>query len=399
MASTRTPFSEAGFTAARALEGATPTGTTTTTQPRPKPKAKGKKAPRRQTREQELRALAAEARGLPSRGTSSKKASLREENLRALAGMPDVGTAETKFLGFIPTGGQHPTLSPSELATAETIARALGEHSPYTQHTETPMMLGKGDWKKIREVAAQRALYGAHAGTGPAGKAKKVTPIKAYEKEIASSPIARMETATAKMLTPAFNAASAYASGKETQSATQGAFTAALQSLSGASPVLGQTPAAWLSGNIKTAQTVDQPLTSAMAAYGGAEEAQLPSILAALKAYGQGNEIGIATAPENAWLNALISHVGTEISYYGTAPKAGVTGLPAAIAEALKAYGGPTGGTTSVALSSITTKGPYATVKGAVPGVPMGTTPALAGASVPGVTPGQAQGGATGIRP
>ena len=129
----------------------------------------------------------------------------------------------------------------------------------------------------------------------------------------------------------------------------------------------------------------DAPVTQAMAGYGAAQEKFLPSVLSALNAMGQGEELGVATATGNAWLNALISHVSSNLAYYGVVPSAAVSAIPSPVAEALTAAGGPAGGTGVASLTTLTTKGPVATVKrGAT------STTGVTTAEPPGVTAGQA---------
>ena len=259
-----------------------------------------------------------------------------------------------------------------------------------------------------------------HLG-GPGAPAKKAPPkkknkkaatvpketiVKAYEQAIETGPYAKIEQETAKEFAPAFQAANQYASGAEGAAATTGAYSQALEALSGAQAATGgttapikvggvtlpgtaevaqNTPKSWLASSLGAAAAVDAPVTQAMAGYGAAQEKFLPSVLSALNAMGQGEELGVATATGNAWLNALISHVSSNLAYYGVVPSAAVSAIPSPVAEALKAAGGPAGGTGVASLTTLTTKGPVATVKrGAT------STTGVTTAEPPGVTAGQA---------
>ena len=205
-------------------------------------------------------------------------------------------------------------------------------------------------------------------------KVPKVTKAKQYEEEVQSSPMNQILQSVAHEYATAAAPAQAAASGSLTAPATQGAWAQALQSLAGASPVLGQTPSAWLGQNLATAAKTTAPLQAAMSAYGGAQAAAEGPILSNLTALGQGLGAEDVTAGASAWLNALASHVTSNLSYYGSLPAATVPSLPSSVLGALKASGGYPGGTSKglVPLSDITTKG--TTLKVKAPGAGVGST-------------------------
>lgn len=220
----------------------------------------------------------------------------------------------------------------------------------------------------------------------------RATMVKAYEQAITQGPFAKIEQATAQQLMPAFSSANAYVSGAMTPMAETGAFSQALQALQGASGAVGKTPSQWLAGNVAAGNAVSAPIQHAAAAYGAANEAHLPGVLAELNALGQGNEAAVMTAPENAWLNAIISGIQSHLEYYGTVPRGGVSGFPSAIGKALLGLGGPTGGATAIPITALTTKG--ATIKVPRGSFTFGATGA-AGGVPPGVTQPPAGGGTT----
>lgn len=224
-----------------------------------------------------------------------------------------------------------------------------------------------GDWTPFGSASgpgepptAAKKPKGKKKDTGP-----KVTKAKQYEEEVQSSPMNQILQSVAKEYATAAAPAQAAASGSLTAPATQGAWAQALQSLAGASPVLGQTPSAWLGQNLATAAKTTAPLQAAMSAYGGAQAAAEGPILSNLTALGQGLGAEDVTAGASAWLNALASHVTSNLSYYGSLPAATVPSLPSSVLEALKASGGYPGGTSKglVPLSDITTKGTIPKVK------------------------------------
>jgi len=109
-------------------------------------------------------------------------------------------------------------------------------------------------------------------------------------------------------------------------------------------------------------------------------------ITQAITQWGADNAISEMTAPEQAWLSALGSHITSNLSYYGQVPAAAVSGLPASVTTALKESGGYPGSTGAglIGLQSIgTTPQGGSTVKKAQS---LTGTPSIG--TVPGSTPG-----------
>ena len=237
--------------------------------------------------------------------------------------------------------------------------------------TTDPAAIAAKEAAKAKAPAKKKATAATTTGT----------EAKVLESAIATGPLAKIMQSVATEYKVAQSASSAAASGSLTAPATQGAWAEALQSLAGTPAIIGETPSKWLGENLATAQKVDAPLTGAMNAYGEALAGQQTPILKNIAAIGQGNELGVVTAPENAWLNALGSHVTSNLSYYGTVPTAAVSSLPSSVIKALQASGGYPGSTAKglTPLGSLTTKG-------TTPKVKAGTT--TVGGTLAGTVPG-----------
>jgi hypothetical protein len=159
-------------------------------------------------------------------------------------------------------------------------------------------------------------------------------------------------------------------------------------SASNALGLLGLSPSSgagqWLQSQTAAAEQNAAPVQQAMAQEGAQYAAQAGPISQAIQAYGQANALADITAPESAWLNALSSHITSNLSYQGYVPVAAESSLNPAVLEALKQSGGYPGATGSgtVALQNL--------VPNATGGVKATKTPA-ANAGSPtsvGVVPG-----------
>ncbi len=115
--------------------------------------------------------------------------------------------------------------------------------------------------------------------------------------------------------------------------------------LTGTQP--GSAGAQWLAANLQAGQEAAQPLEQAMQQYGGAYAALSEPVEAALNAYGQANAAYVATAPEQSWLQALQSHITSNLSYYGEIPTADKGALSPAVLYALQQSGGYPGSSSS----------------------------------------------------
>ena len=250
----------------------------------------------------------------------------------------------------------------------------------------------KADW----EVGAEKVLGdypGDPGGSAPSAKAGAKTKSKkkaaAKTDSAAKSDENQISTANdfsqmlkglmqdqSNLTTPLAN----LASGQQTAPGTTDAVSTALAA-AGLSP---NSPAAqWLNANITQAQAADAPMASAMTAYQNAYNTGQGGVNTALQNMGSAENLAAQTAPEQNWLQALATHIQSNLNYYGTIPSQFVGSGPNALPPALQYYLQQTGtgqgapGTTN--LSNVL-----------VPGAPKNTAAANAlptVGSVPGVTP------------
>ena len=194
-----------------------------------------------------------------------------------------------------------------------------------------------------QEEAAAKA---EEAKKNAAATAKKDQAAQeAQVKEVAASPWTQLGNSLAQQYQAAEAPAASYVSGAQTipaeNQAAQGAL--ALLGESGASP-----DAATLGAWAGAANAATAPVASAEAAQGAQYAAEAGPITKAIQAYGQANALSDETAPEASWLQALASHVTSNLSFYGEIPTADVGVLEQApgVATALQqagGYGGQTG--------------------------------------------------------
>lgn len=182
--------------------------------------------------------------------------------------------------------------------------------------------------------------------------ATQAATTKADEAEIQAvnaSPWTQLGNALASQFQQAETPVAAAVSGSGIGTAQEGAASQALSSL-GLSP--GSSAGQWLSSQTAAAQQTAAPVEQAMAQEGAQYSAEAGPITKALQAYGQANAQEIQTAPESSWLNALASHVTSNLSYEGEVPTAALGSLSPAVAKALQLSGGYIGtsgaGTTPV---------------------------------------------------
>lgn len=86
-------------------------------------------------------------------------------------------------------------------------------------------------------------------------------------------------------------------------------------------------------------QQQSDPLTEALGAYGLAYGASQVGVDQALLNMGAANDAAVNDAPEDAWLNAIASHIGTTQSGYYSVPENIAKALPAPVAQALQGAG------------------------------------------------------------
>lgn len=198
-----------------------------------------------------------------------------------------------------------------------------------------------------QEEAAAKAYKAKEA----AAQQQRAT-TKKDEAEIAAvnaSPWTQLGNALASQFQQAETPVAAAVSGSGIGTAQEGAASQALSSL-GLSP--GSSAGSWLAGQTAAAQQTAAPVEQAMAQEGAQYSAEAGPISKALQAYGQANALQVSTAPEASWLNALASHVTSNLSYEGVIPTAALPSLDPSVAKALQESGGYIGtsgaGTTPV---------------------------------------------------
>lgn len=234
------------------------------------------------------------------------------------------------------TGAEWAKLTPKEQATK--IASYVNSPSSPTFSADTVKM----------------ATSAAKAATAkPASTAGQTA---ALEKQIASGPWSQLGQSLVKQYQQAETPTLAAISGTLTPSAEQSA-TAQAEAAVGGVPA---SSGSWLQSQEAAANANAGPVEAAMAAEGKQYAAEEKPITAALTAYSQANEEALATAPESSWLNAALSHITSNVSYYGAVPTSAVSSLEQepALVQALEEAGGQ-GGTTEglTPLTSIKAKG------------------------------------------
>ena len=272
------------------------------------------------------------------------------------------GTSLADFLtGLDPKTGAKPAPSVQNMSDKQ-IAASLAaiQRSGLTGD----MSIAGATPKQTNEVEA--AL---RAGYSPEQVAKGIFPKKAAAKketaaqkqkaattaaerqiqEVQNNPWTRMADALAQQSTGALQTLAPAVSGATGPAAEAGAANQALASLGLSS---GSSAGQWLNAQTAAAQATAAPVAQAMAAEGAQYAAEAGPITKAVMDWGQANAIQDITAPEAGWLNALASHVTSNLSYYGQVPTAALPSLSPAVAKALQVsggYGGAAGaGTTPI---------------------------------------------------
>lgn len=219
-------------------------------------------------------------------------------------------------------------------------------------------------------------------------KASDAAALAQREAEIQAvqnSPWTKLGNALTQQFQQTETPVAAAVSGSEIPGAQAGAANQALASL-GLSP--DSSAGQWLSSQTAASQATTAPVAQAMKQEGAQYAAEQGPISAAIAAYGQANALSDITAPEASWLNALASHVQTNLSYQGVVPTASLPSLAPSVAKALQLSGGY-GGTAGAGTTPLQNVGPA--VGGGSKAVGAGNTLAGAGTlygSVPGTSPG-----------
>ena len=174
---------------------------------------------------------------------------------------------------------------------------------------------------------------------------KQSDATKAYEQQIQqvqNNPWTQMANSLANEAQSVFQQINPAASGSTGAQAQTDAANQALSSLGLSS---GSSAGQWLKSQTQAAQATAAPVNAAMQAEGAQYAAEQGPITKAIQNWGEANAIQTMTAPESSWLNALASHVTSNLSYYGVVPTAALPSLSPDVAQALQASGGY-GGTT-----------------------------------------------------
>lgn len=167
----------------------------------------------------------------------------------------------------------------------------------------------------------------------------------ALQKQVATSPWTVMGDYLAQQYQQAAGAAQGlmdpYAGGANSKNAEMaGAATQNALALTGLSP--SSSAAGWLGQQQAAASAVDAPVAAAMGQEAGVYAKEAGPISAAVQAFGQANALGEITAPEASWLNALATHITSNLSYYGEVPTAALPTFEAnpALGTAIQQSGG-----------------------------------------------------------
>jgi hypothetical protein len=228
--------------------------------------------------------------------------------------------------------------APNILSDAAAEAKAKG------QAAQEPS--GAGQALLVHPKQEEAAAKAEETKQKNAAAAKKETAAQeAQVKEVAASPWTQLGNSLATQYQQAETPAASLISGAQTVPGQNAADQTALALLgeSGSSPD-ASTLGAWAGA----ADAATAPVAAAEAAQGAQYSAEAGPITKAIMAYGQANALSDETAPEASWLQALASHVTSNLSYYGEIPTADVGVLEQApgVATALQqagGYGGETG--------------------------------------------------------
>lgn len=166
------------------------------------------------------------------------------------------------------------------------------------------------------------------------------------------------------------------------QAGSQAQVGAADQALASLGLSSGSSPGQWLSSQTAAAQQTAAPVAQAMNQEAAQFNASLNPISNALANYAQANAQLVETAPESGWLNALASHITSNLSYQGVIPTASEGSLTPSLLTALQRSGGYGGqGAGTIPLQSLSVQ------KGKVASAPQGTS-TITPYGTPGLPPG-----------
>ena len=277
----------------------------------------------------------------------------QKENLAAfLAGLdPKTGN---------PKGDSLSTASDAQIAKTLTEVRQM-------QQAGEPFQFSLSGATPAQDKAAMAALA---AGYSPSDIAKDVFPRQspaasaasgknqaqaAYEaqvKQVENSPWTKLGDALAgqmqQEMVPLQQLTSGAAIPQYQNQAEQGALN--LLGIPSNSP-----SASWLSAATANARAATTPVSAAMQNVSNAYQSAGSAFTSALMNSAQSNALAVETAPESAWLNALASHVTSNLSYYGEIPTADIGVLQSApgVVSALQQSGGYAGGASGAGLTPL----------------------------------------------
>jgi hypothetical protein len=215
---------------------------------------------------------------------------------------------------------------------------------------------------------AEIAAFDKQKAQKQAAAAKKAE-TSALEQQIqatANNPWTKLGNALTSQFQAEMTPIAPLISGQAGSQAEVGAADQALASLGLSS---GSAPGQWLSSQTAAAQQTAAPVAQAMNQEAAQFQQSLNPISDALAAYGQANAQLVETAPESGWLNALASHITSNLSYQGVIPTAAEGSLTPSLLEALQRSGGYGGsGAGTIPLQSLSAK------QGKVVSAPQGTS-------------------------
>jgi hypothetical protein len=230
------------------------------------------------------------------------------------------------------------------------------------------------------EEAAAKGEEQKKAAAAKSAAAQKA--LQAQIQAVQDSPWTQLSNGLVNQYKTAETPTAAAISGTATPTAQEGAANSALSSLG----LSSSSPAgSWLTAQTQAAQQTAAPVSQAMAQEGAQYQAEEQPIENALAAGGEANALAVNTAPEASWVQALASHVQSNLSLYGTVPTAALSSLSPAVAEALKLSGGYPG-SSAAGTTQIQNIGPSAT-GGSKVDVPSSASSALASAGSTGSVP------------
>lgn len=225
---------------------------------------------------------------------------------------------------------KYPNAAAEAKAKGQQAAEPSGAGGAELAHPKQEEAAAKAEVAKQKSAAANK---------------KEQAAQEAQVKEVAASPWTQLGNSLATQYQQAEAPAASYVAGAQTVPGQNTADQTALALLgeSGTSPD-ANTLSAWAGA----ANAATAPVAAAEAAQGSQYAAEAGPITKAIMAYGQANALSDETAPEASWLQALASHVTSNLSYYGEIPTADVGVLEQApgVASALQqagGYGGQTG--------------------------------------------------------